>query len=110
MYNPLPKSLTIKKSNIHGLGLFAEKDIPAETTLGITHIQNIDFPQGWLRTPLGGFYNHSKKPNCKLITTYTGRFWRSWVESKELITLKNIIEGDEITCFYSLWDINSIDV
>jgi SET domain-containing protein len=110
MYNPLPKSLTIKKSKIHGLGLFAEKDIPADTNLGLTHIKHTTSPQNWLRTPLGGFYNHSEEPNCELITTHRGKFWRSWVESKELRTLKDIIAGDELTCFYSLWNINSINV
>tara|TARA_R110000824_G_scaffold380863_1_gene573397 strand:- start:61 stop:393 length:333 start_codon:yes stop_codon:yes gene_type:complete len=110
MYNPLPNSLTIKKSKIHGLGLFAEKDIPRETNLGLTHTQYTTFPQGWLRTPLGGFYNHAEKPNCKLITIHKGKFWGSWVKSKELFTLKDIQKGDEITCFYSLWDIKSINV
>ena len=28
MYRPLPDSLTVKNSEIHGLGLFATKDIP----------------------------------------------------------------------------------
>jgi hypothetical protein len=27
MYKPLPKNLTIKKSNINGLGIFATEDI-----------------------------------------------------------------------------------
>ena len=37
-YRPLPKSLTIKKSGIDGLGLFAVDDIEISTELGITHI------------------------------------------------------------------------
>ena len=45
MYNPLPETVTIKKSEIHGLGLFAEKDIPRETILGLTHIKHTTFPQ-----------------------------------------------------------------
>ena len=28
MYKPLPDSLTIKDSGIHGLGLFAKEEIP----------------------------------------------------------------------------------
>jgi len=39
-YRPLPESLTIKKSGIDGLGLFAVDDIEISTELGITHIQN----------------------------------------------------------------------
>ena len=110
MYNPLPNSLTIKKSKIHGLGLFAEKDIPRETNLGLTHIRHTTSPQNWLRTPLGGFYNHSDDPNCVLIKATTGSFWKPWQEIRNLITTKDIKMGDEITCFYSLWDINSINV
>ena len=65
MYNPLPKELTIKKSKIDGLGLFAIEDIPKETSLGMSHVK-VDGE--YIRTPLGGFYNHSDDPNCK---TYT---------------------------------------
>jgi len=110
MYTPLPNSLTIKKSEIHGLGLFAENDIPIETILGLTHIKHTWFPQKWLRTPLGGFYNHSDDPNCMLIKGTIGIFWKPWQEIRKLKTIKNVCRGDEITCFYSLWDINSINV
>jgi hypothetical protein len=33
-YRPLPKCLTIKKSDIDGLGLFATENIPAKVYLG----------------------------------------------------------------------------
>ena len=35
MYKPLPDGLTIKKSDVQGLGLFATKDFEAEVVLGI---------------------------------------------------------------------------
>ena len=38
MYRPLPEILTIKKSSIEGLGLYAQKGIKANTYLGVTHI------------------------------------------------------------------------
>ena len=38
MYRPLPEILTIKKSSIEGLGLYAQKDIKGKTYLGITHM------------------------------------------------------------------------
>ena len=38
MYRPLPDELTIKHSPIEGLGLFATKEIKANTFIGITHI------------------------------------------------------------------------
>ena len=63
-YSPLPNQVEIKNSSIHGLGLFSVKDIPQGIELGITHIKHKLFPNGWIRTPLGGFYNHYEKPNC----------------------------------------------
>ena len=38
-YKPLPFYLTIKKSNIHGLGLHSLAEIPKDTTIGMTHIE-----------------------------------------------------------------------
>ena len=37
-YTPLPKSLTIKNSNTHGLGIFAVEDIDAGINLGLCRI------------------------------------------------------------------------
>ena len=37
MYRPLPDELTIKSSPIEGLGLFATKEIKANTFIGITY-------------------------------------------------------------------------
>ena len=62
MYRPLPKELTIKNSPIEGLGLFATKDIKSNTFIGITHIRDEQFENKYIRTPLGGFYNHSNDP------------------------------------------------
>ena len=63
MYKPLPNSLTIKKSPIEGLGLYATEDIKTNYFIGLKHIQDKDFENGYIRTPLGGFYNHSNNPN-----------------------------------------------
>ena len=62
MYRPLPDELTIKHSPIEGLGLFAAKEIKANTFIGITHIRDEQFENKYIRTPLGGFYNHSDRP------------------------------------------------
>ena len=62
MYRPLPKSLTIKNSPIEGLGLYATMDIKANTFIGLTHIRDEQFENKYIRTPLGGFYNHSNEP------------------------------------------------
>ena len=40
MYKTLPDFLTINKSDIHGLGIFATQDIPSNSDLGISHIKN----------------------------------------------------------------------
>ena len=67
MYKPLPKSLTIKKSPIEGLGLYATENIKANCFIGLTHIRDKNFENGYIRTPLGGFYNHSNEPNVRRV-------------------------------------------
>ena len=62
MYRPLPDGLTIKNSTIEGLGLFTNIDIKKNTFIGITHIRDEQFENKYIRTPLGGFYNHSNEP------------------------------------------------
>ena len=44
------------------MGLFATKDIKANTFIGVTHIRDEQFENKYIRTPLGGFYNHSNDP------------------------------------------------
>ena len=65
MYRPLPDELTIKNSPIEGLGLFAAKNIKANSFIGITHIRDEQFENKYIRTPLGGFYNHSDQPTVQ---------------------------------------------
>ena len=70
-YKPLPNYLTIKPSKIDGLGLFTLVDIDKGVNLGVTHIQ-VDLNQyphvdEIVRTPLGGFINHSDTPNLKKV-------------------------------------------
>tara|TARA_B100001540_G_C15661689_1_gene575891 strand:+ start:523 stop:963 length:441 start_codon:yes stop_codon:yes gene_type:complete len=63
MYKPLPKQLTIKKSPIDGLGLYATENIKKDSFIGVTHIRDEQFENKYIRTPVGGFYNHSNQPN-----------------------------------------------
>ena len=98
-YRPLPDCLTIKESSIHGLGIFATGSISKGTDLGIAHVEMVEwlkFPQNYCRTPLGGFYNHSDDPNCKLVDSDC---------YKRLVSIKDIKEGEEITCVYTLYDL-----
>ena len=63
MYKPLPPQLTIKKSPIEGLGLYALEDIKKNSFIGVTHVRDEQFENKYIRTPIGGFYNHSNHPN-----------------------------------------------
>ena len=94
MYTPLPACLTILNSNIHGLGLFSTKLIPKETNLGITHIKDERFENGFIRTPLGGFFNHSEDPNIKIVENG---------DYLEVVTIKVIPPGEELTARYTLY-------
>ena len=69
MYRPLPDRLIIKKSPIEGLGLYSTKDIKANIFIGVTHIFDEKFENNYIRTPLGGFYNHSNEPNLQRMIT-----------------------------------------
>ena len=102
-YKPLPKQVTIKKSTIDGLGLFATKNIKANTLIGTTHILNKSYPNGYIRTPLGGFINHSDLPNAKLISCTQSRD----VDCETLILkiIKDIKKGNEIVLTYSMYTV-----
>jgi len=99
-YLPLPDFLTIKDSEIHGLGLFAKKDIKAETILGISHLKvpNMGFQNDLFRSPIGGYYNHTDKdPNVRTMETE--------IEIGKLVFLvanRDIKEGEEILATYSM--------
>ena len=69
MYRPLPDGLTIKSSPIEGLGLFATTEIKANSFIGVTHIRDEQFENKYIRTPLGGFYNHSNDPTVIRMVT-----------------------------------------
>ena len=101
MYTPLPSCLELRRSNIHGLGLFATEFIPKNITLGISHIAHDLFPDGYIRTPLGGWYNHSDNPNCKLTDQTLDEGFLTGV--KILQTIEDIEAGEELTCFYTIW-------
>ena len=99
MYKPLPDGLTIKNSNVQGLGLFANKDFDEDVVLGIVHVLNKNFPHGSIRTALGAFYNHSENPNCKNVAG----FWHQ-IPVKYLVTTRTIKAGEELTAQYTLYD------
>jgi hypothetical protein len=95
-YRPLPDSLTIANSPINGLGLFAVVDLEAGLELGITHIKDTRFENGYTRTPLGGFFNHSATPNCEAYSVN---------DLIKLRTIGNISKGTELTAKYWMYSI-----
>ena len=96
-YKPLPDNCTISQSDIHGFGLFATMYIPAAYSLGITHVKDSDFEDGYIRTPLGGFINHSDQPNCRLVPRAIDNGHVLYLE-----TLRTIESGEELTTKYSI--------
>ena len=98
-YKPLPKSVTIKDSAIHGQGLFAVEDIPFGIELGISHIFAVGFQNNYIRTPLGGFINHSDDPNCGKTRSHSDSTLTYYI----LHTIKNIEKGEELTLNYTMY-------
>ena len=106
MYKPLPDSLTIKQSDINGLGLFSKEGIAQGTNLGMTHIK---FGETLFRTPLGGFINHSNNANgvkVELLMTDQNKSdlkfdYKKW----NLVTLRDIKKGEELTVRYTFYNI-----
>lgn len=103
MYKPLPNNLTIGPSAIEGLGLFATCSIPRNIDLGMTHVFDERFPDQYIRLPLGGFFNHSNEPNCKIVEAYLTESGEV-INHLRLITIKDINEGEELTVTYTLYD------
>ena len=104
MYKPLPESLTIKASGVHGLGLFADQKIMQGTNLGMSHLK---IGERIFRTPLGGFINHANEPNCvkaelRMVDedmkghAYNYKKWN-------LIASQDIKEGEELTVRYTFY-------
>ena len=115
----LPNGFTIDKSPIHGLGLFATRDLISMPT-AVTHVHHPIL--GWIRTALGAFINHSETPNCiskedevsikttmavesfnlawVLLGTVSNIAYGPVVMVRYLLARASICEGDEITLFY----------
>ena len=70
-----------------------------------------------IRTPLGGFINHSDTPNCvKVKSLLTRQQWNNLIDLPndkydhnftkwDLVTLRDIDAGDELTVRYTFYKI-----
>ena len=98
MYRPLPDCLRVGESEIEGVGIIATEEITAGCNLGATHYPRAGHLHGFIRTPLGGFINHSESPNCTKMEVDGVLF---------LVTLYRIVAGQELTVRYTLYDVTS---
>ena len=105
-YKPLPKYLEVRKSDINGQGIFATESIAGGTCLGVSHI-DIDAgnPDYIIRTPLGGFYNHSDTPNCDKCSEVFGNGAKAGMRYWYIVANRNIEKDEEITVRYTFYTI-----
>ena len=96
-YQPLPTGLTVAESGIAGQGLFTTRRLVAGTELGISHYR---FEGELIRTPLGGFINHSETPNCIRNQIRIKPYHDKW----NLVVIEDIDEGEELTLKYTWYD------
>jgi len=106
MYKPLPDGLTISISVIEGLGLFTESFVKKGTNFGVSHMK---INGVLIRTPLGGFINHSNTPNCTkskyFMTNANDIKIKQDYTRYDLIALEDIKEGEELTVKYTFYNI-----
>ena len=106
MYKPLPPGLFIEESGIDGQGLYTNVKLAEGTNLGISHVEVGEL---LLRTPLGGFINHSDKPNCVKIEAVTRQrvtpLYDHDFTKWDLVTIKDIEAGEELTVQYTFYKI-----
>lgn len=96
-YRPLPEYLTLGTSEIEGTGVFATEKLEANLDLGMTHIK-VPIINGYIRTPLGGFVNHTEAANCYLVQKLDWDDYRVF----HLCTMRPIKKGEELTLNYHL--------
>ena len=101
MYKPLPDCVEIRTSPIHGVGLFAKTTIKKGKHLGISHVYAPGFDGSHIRTPVGGFINHSKEPNCHKIESPE----ESVITYYSLVTSRDIEKDEELTTTYTLYNV-----
>jgi len=114
MYKPLPDGLIIKDSGIEGQGVFTTRDLHVGCDLGESHyridtsgVESINEEENknlLIRTPLGGFINHSDTPNCSRSQIRLKPGFDKW----NIIVVENILAGSELTLKYTMYVPQSI--
>ena len=104
-FRPLPECVTIKesplskKTNRRELGMFATEDIKRGRVLGISHVYHELFKDNFIRTSLGGFINHSDKPNVEAVRDGDFRYIK---------VIRDVLRGEEITLKYNLYNLEKV--
>jgi len=108
-YKPLPLGLIIKDSEIEGQGVFTTRDLHVGCELGESHyrinmseatsINQEENKNKFIRTPLGGFINHSEEPNCHRTQIRVKPGFDKW----NITVIKNITAGEELTLKYTMY-------
>jgi len=109
-YTPLPHGIVVADSKIDGQGLFATRAILRGTELGISHyrIEKEEYgishyrieKEEYIRTPLGGFINHSDTPNCHRSQVRIKPGMDKW----NITTTEGIMPDEELTIKYTLYE------
>ena len=108
-YKPLPSGLIIKDSSIEGQGIFTTRDLRVGCNLGESHyridtsgmssIHHEENENLLIRTPLGGFINHSDTPNCGRSQIRMKPGFDKW----NIVVVENILAGSELTLKYTMY-------
>jgi SET domain-containing protein len=88
-----------------GLGFLQRRTLKKDHNFGMTHLK---FGEKLIRTPLGGFLNHSDDPNCvktKLrFTTENGSTKHGYI-FWNLVVIEDIKKGEELTVKYTFYNV-----
>ena len=107
-YRALPDGLYISTSPVAGQGVFTNKSLPVGTELGMSHIIIAD---EIIRTPLGGFINHSDTPNSEKLCPRVEKMYNltkthyKSIKKYYVKVIRPITEGEELFLSYTFYKV-----
>ena len=107
-YRALPDGLYISTSPVAGQGVFTSKSLPVGTELGMSHIIIAD---EIIRTPVGGFINHSDTPNCEKLCPRVEKMYNltkthyKSIKKYYVKVIRPIAEGEELFLSYTFYKV-----